>query len=167
MKKVLVFVCVLVMSVVAFGQKKKAADAGAMKASPYVGTWKLDPSSNNPNWKSATLTISRDTDKAIVMGMSGVNKDGKPFHNPASTAMKDKDSRLSNGSTMNYHSDHSFQIKEKDGSVDDLKMTLEDNDQTLKVDGTYTDKDGKKNDIHDVWKRAGGMKKSAAAKKAS
>jgi len=36
---------------------------------------------------------------------------------------KDKESPLSNGSTMTYHSERSFQIKEKDGSANELKMS--------------------------------------------
>lgn len=160
MKKVLILVCVLVMSVAGFGQAKKTA---AATKSPYVGVWKLDASSENPTWKSATLTITRDNDKTFAWSMRGVGKDGKAFNHPSMVATKDKESPMGKtGDTMTYNSDRSFTIKGKDGSVEDLKMSMSDDNKTLKVDGTGTDKDGKKQDVHDVWTKAGAAKKAAA-----
>ena len=155
MKKALV--CALVMSVAALGQAKKTASGAS--TSPYVGTWKLDPSSQDPwGWKTATWTVSQDNEEKIAWSFHGVGNDGKPFHTPLDVAMKGKESRIGKGDMMLFNADHSFHTKFADGGSEELRLTVSEDHQTLKADGTSTDKDGKTEDVHDVWKRAGAIR---------
>ena len=149
MKKVLVGLFLAVVSVGLSAQNPKA-----------VGTYKLDPAqTQNAQWKSATLVVTKNDDSGIAWKINGTGQDGKPVHETYASGW-DKEAPIkgaSAGETGTWHKDGTFDIKLKDGSTSHLTSEVSEDGKTMTVSGNIGGKD-----VKDVWVRSG---KAAAGKK--
>ena len=148
MKKILLGVFLVAVSV----------GLGAQDQRP-TGKWKLDSAqSQNAQWKSATLAVTKDDDSGIAWTINGTGQDGKPVHESYSSAW-DKEARIKGaapGEVGTWHKDGSFDIKLKDGSTAQMTRSISDDGKTMTISGSMNGKN-----VKDVWVKSG---KTTAAK---
>ena len=116
-----------------------------------VGRWKFDPAqSQNAQFKSAHLVVTKDDADGIAWRLNGTGQDGKQIHESFS-AQRETEAPVKgvDGEKATWHKDGSFDITTPDGQSVHRTGSLSDDGKTLTVTGTIGGKD-----VKEVWVKA-------------
>ena len=139
MKKYLALVCLL--SGFAMAQSKSA-----------VGHWKFDAAqSQNAQFKSAHLVVTKDDANEVAWRLNGTGQDGKEVKESFS-AKRETEAPITGmpGEKATWHKDGSFDITTADGQTIHRTAALSDDGKTMTVSGEIGGQQ-----VKEVWVKSG------------
>ncbi len=148
MKKYVALLCLL--SGFAMAQTKSAA-----------GSWKFDAAqSQNAQFKSAHLVVTKDDADAVAWRLNGTGQDGKPIHESFS-AKRETEAPIKGrpGEKATWHKDGSLDFTNADGQSVHWTTSLSDDGKTMTVAGTAGGQE-----VKEVWVKSAKAADASAAK---
>jgi hypothetical protein len=125
-----------------------------------VGTWKLDSTrSQNAEFKSANLVVTKDDSNGVAWRLSGTSQDGKSVHE-SFAAKREAEGPVTGvaGEKATWHKDGSFDFTTADGQSVHWTPSISDDGKTMTITGTMGGKD-----VKEVWVKSGKTKTAAAS----